>query len=87
MGGKGSGNPNAKPPCNGRPKGSKNKISHDIKQMVVEAVNECGGKALFLEIRRESLARIAASSLIPKVIAGDPDAPITVVIKKLGDGK
>ena len=88
MGGKGSGNPNAKPPSNGRPKGAKNIYTSDVKQMVLDALHERGGKDFFKTLDDATFARVA-TKLVPQIIDANVkgEMNVTVEIVKLSDGK
>jgi hypothetical protein len=53
-------------PGPGRPKGSANKLTADIKQMLMEALDESGGKDYFVEQAKKNPA--AFMTLIGKVL-------------------
>jgi hypothetical protein len=69
----------------GRPKGTPNKITADIKGMVLTALNSAGGAEYLVE--RANDPRTAAAFLglvgkvLPMTIAGDPNAPHKVVFE------
>ena len=69
----------------GRPKGTPNKVSSDIKAMILTALGNAGG-ATYLE-KRANDPRTAAAFLglvgkvLPMTIAGDPNAPHKVVFE------
>lgn len=69
----------------GRPKGTPNKVTADIKGMVLTALNSAGG-AEYLE-RRANDPRTAAAFLglvgkvLPMTIAGDPNSPHKVIFE------
>ena len=69
----------------GRPKGGTNKITSDIKGMILEALGNAGG-AEYLE-RKANDPRTAAAFLgligkvLPMTIAGDPNAPHKVIFE------
>jgi hypothetical protein len=70
----------------GRPKGCKNKISLSMHELIRTSLDFRGGLTYLNGLDDPSFCRLLAK-IIPQVIEGNSDAPITVVIKKLGDGK
>lgn len=67
----------------GRKKDTPNKLSADLKSMILEAFHKSGGVE-YLKVQAE-LNPTAFMTLIGKVlpmtIAGDPDAPVKMVIE------
>ena len=59
----------------GRKKGSINKINSDIKQMLLEALNEAGGKAYFLRQAEENPTSF--NTLIAKIIPAEVKQELT----------
>lgn len=68
----------------GRPKGSPNKVTAAIKDMIVQALDEAGGKDYLITQSREN--PVAFMGLIGKVlpmqVTGENGSAITVVINK-----
>lgn len=66
----------------GRPKGMPNKVTADLKEMILTALSKAGG-AEYLE-RRANDPRTASAFLsligkvLPMTIAGDPNAPLII---------
>ena len=76
----------------GRPKGLKNKLTRDVKEMVIGALAAKGGQK-YLEEQAEKNP-VAFMSLIAKIIptqvAGDPENPlhlVQTVTRRIIDGK
>lgn len=70
------GNPNLK---GGSRKGRPNKISADVKAMVLEALSEAGGvKYLLSQAKKKNPAPFMAlvGKVLPLTVAGDPQAPL-----------
>jgi hypothetical protein len=69
----------------GRPKGSKNKTTTQLKEMILQALSNVGG-IQYLEDQAE-LNPVAFMSLVGKVlpmtIAGDQDSPIVTEIRRV----
>ena len=76
-----------KPPAagKGRKRGSVNKVSGDLKNMILEALSNAGG-AEYLE-RKANDPRTASAFLglvgkvLPMTIAGDPENPARIVFE------
>lgn len=69
----------------GRPKGKPNKVSSDIKAMILTALGNAGG-ASYLEERANDPRTAAAflglvGKVLPMTIAGDPNAPHKVIFE------
>ncbi len=79
--------PQHKPTARGRPKGIPNKLSTDIKQMVVQALSEEGGVMYLREQAREN--PVAFMSLVGRVIplqvTGEGGGPIVIHWESPGD--
>jgi hypothetical protein len=66
------------PKTGGRQKGTPNKLSGDVKAMVLAALDEAGGVAYLLQ-QSESNASAFLSlvgKVLPLTVAGDPNAPL-----------
>lgn len=70
----------------GRPKGSKNKVSAEAKQVIAQAAEELGGaERLLAWARLDPLNERAFWStiypkLLPLTVAGDPDNPLGIAV-------
>ena len=69
----------------GRPKGSPNKISRDLKEAYLLAANLAGGKEGLVgylkkqaELENPSAFMTGLSKLLPSMLEGNPDAPLIV---------
>ena len=69
----------------GRPKGSPNKISRDLKEAYLLAANLAGGKEGLVgylktqaELVNPSAFMTGLSKLLPSMLEGNPDAPLIV---------
>ena len=69
----------------GRPKGSPNKISRDLKEAYLMAANLAGGKEGLIgylkkqaELENPSAFMTGLSKLLPLMMEGNPDAPLIV---------
>lgn len=67
----------------GRPKGSRNKITKDIKIAILNAFNEVGGQDYLVKVAQEDPKTFCAliGKIIPHEITGDADNPLSVVTK------
>lgn len=69
-----------KPPARGRgrPKGSPNKITADVKAMVLQALSEAGGaKYLLTQAQTNPNAFLSlVGKVLPMTVAGDPENPL-----------
>lgn len=52
----------------GRPKGTKNKVTAELKQMILDALDQAGGTGYLLGCATEDKTRAAFLSLIGKVL-------------------
>lgn len=79
-------NPNPLPRSPGRPKGSKNKIGAEAKQVIAEAAEGLGGAQRLLEWAKSAPENEKAfwatiyPKLLPLTVSGDPDAPLSVEV-------
>lgn len=67
----------------GRPPGSLNKISGDLKEMILEAMNRCGGID-YLQRQAEENPKtflLLLGRVLPLQVTGDADNPIQQVIR------
>lgn len=66
----------------GRPKGSVNKITSDVKEMVLSALAQAGGVSYLYEQARENPKAFLSlvGRIIPTQIQGDPDNPLQAVV-------
>jgi hypothetical protein len=66
-------------PGPGRPKGVPNKVTADVKAMVLQALSEAGGAAYLLEQSEKNPTAFMTlvGKVLPLTVAGDPDAPLT----------
>ena len=73
----------------GRPKGCGNKVTKELKDMILGALDKAGGVDYLEERARDPRTASAFLSLVGKVlplqIAGDGKNPITVVVRRLTD--
>jgi hypothetical protein len=68
------------PKFGGRAKGTPNKLTADVKAMILDALGKAGGADYLLEQSREnpSAFMTLVGKVLPLTLAGDKDAPITV---------
>ena len=67
-------------PGPGRPKGKPNKLTHDVKEMVLTALNEAGG-AEYLRKQADKnpgAFLVLVGKLLPKQITGEDGAPLSL---------
>lgn len=67
----------------GRPPGSLNKLSGDLKEMILEAMNRCGGID-YLQRQAEENPKtflLLLGRVLPLQVTGDADNPIQQVIR------
>lgn len=70
----------------GRPKGSKNKIGAEAKQVIAQAAEGLGGAERLLEWAKSAPENEKAfwatiyPKLLPLTVSGDPDAPLSVEV-------
>lgn len=72
-------NPNPKPGP-GRPKGSQNKLTMSIKEMILAALDEAGGKDYLLDQARNNPGAFLTllGKVMPTQIQGDKENPLHV---------
>lgn len=65
----------------GRPKGSKNKLTMDIKQMVIAALDKAGGEKYLLKQANDNPNAFLTllGKVIPTQISGDKENPLEIV--------
>jgi hypothetical protein len=70
-----------KPKTGGRQKGTTNKLTGDVKAMVLEALDKAGGvKYLVTQSESNPTAFMTlVGKVLPMTVAGDPDNPVMVV--------
>lgn len=70
-------------PGPGRPKGSVNKVTADVKAMVLAALNEAGGAAYLLEQAKTNPNAFLTlvGKVLPLTIGGDKANPLEVVAR------
>lgn len=75
---------NRKPPAagKGRPKGAQNKMTRELKEMILTALDEAGGVE-YLEARAQDPRTASAfltlvGKVLPMTVAGDPDNPLRI---------
>lgn len=73
----------------GRPKGSPNKITADIRSAIVQAFDKVGGvNYLVVQARENPQAFLTLlGKVLPKEVTGEDGGPITVVIRRLTDAQ
>jgi hypothetical protein len=73
-------NSNPKPPNagKGRPKGIPNKVTGEVKGMILGALSEVGGQAYLVKQAYENPVAFMTlvGKVLPLTLGGDPDAPI-----------
>jgi hypothetical protein len=78
-----------KPPAagKGRPKGSKNKITSDVKAMILAALDSAGGAAYLLEQSEKNPTAFLTlvGKVLPMTVQGDPENPLhyTIVERRI----
>jgi hypothetical protein len=71
------------PKTGGRKKGTPNKLSGDVKAMVLAALDEAGGVAYLLQQSESNASAFLTlvGKVLPLTIAGDKDAPLETVAR------
>ena len=66
----------------GRPKGSKNKTSQALKDMILSALDKAGGAEYLVKQAKENPGPFLAliGKVLPTTLSSDPDAPPKLVI-------
>jgi hypothetical protein len=69
---------------NGRPKGSPNKTTKALKEMILGALDQAGGESYLLQQARENPNAFLTlvGKVLPTTLAGDPNNPVTVTTIK-----
>lgn len=64
----------------GRPKGSRNKLSGQLKEMVLTALDDSGGVDYLVKQAEANPAAFLTllGKVLPMTIAGDPDSPLAI---------
>lgn len=80
---KSSGHGGARPNA-GRPKGVPNKLTTDVKEMILAALNGAGGADYLQRQANENPASFMTlvGKVLPMTVAGDKDAPIEVRVTR-----
>lgn len=69
----------------GRPKGMTNKVTGELKAMILEALDQAGGVSYLLDCALNEKTQGAFLSLIGKVlpmtVAGDPNNPLQAIVR------
>lgn len=70
---------NIKGPGPGRPKGSRNKITKDIREAVLNAFEKVGGVKYLVKQAEDNPQAFMAllSKILPTQVTGDPDNPLS----------
>jgi hypothetical protein len=68
------------PKTGGRSKGTANKVTADVKAMVLDALDQAGGVAYLLTQAQSNPNAFLTlvGKVLPMTVAGDPDAPLTI---------
>lgn len=69
-----------KPKTGGRAKGTTNKLTADVKAMVLEALDKAGGVSYLLTQAQSNPNAFLTlvGKVLPMQLQGDPDAPLTI---------
>ncbi|MBO0358618.1 hypothetical protein J0X19_11735 [Hymenobacter sp. BT186] len=72
--------PKGQPKLGGRKKGTPNKISSDVKGMVLGALNKAGGEEYLLRQSKENPTAFMTlvGKVLPTTLAGDKENPVEV---------
>ena len=67
----------------GRPKGSLNKVTADVKAMVLQALNDAGGADYLLEQAKgnPNAFLTLVGKVLPLTVSGDKDNPLEAVVR------
>lgn len=67
----------------GRPKGSPNKVTADVKAMILAALDKAGGTAYLLQQAQTNPNAFLTlvGKVLPMTVAGDPSNPLAVVTR------
>jgi hypothetical protein len=68
----------------GRPKGVPNKINGEVRAMLLEALDKAGGADYLLQQAQANPSSFLAlvGKCLPTRLEGDPEAPVTIVVKR-----
>ncbi len=68
----------------GRVKGVPNKVTREVRAMVLEALDRAGGADYLLEQARANPSSflVLVGKCLPTRVEGDADAPVTIVVKR-----
>lgn len=73
----------ARPPAagRGRPKGARNKINRDVREMILAALQAKGGQAYFERAADENMAAFLAliGKVLPMQVTGNDGGPIQII--------
>lgn len=82
------GNRPKKDKTGGRKKGTPNKLTGDVKQMIVNALNRAGGEDYLTRQADENPKAFLTlvGKVLPLQVQGDPSAPFTIkIVRGLGE--
>lgn len=73
----------------GRAKGTPNKSTGAIRDMIIQALNEAGGvKYLLLQSKKNPTAFMGlVGKVLPTQLSGEDDGPIQIIIQRYGQDK
>ena len=78
-----------KRPGQGRPKGATNKVTAELKDMILQALDDAGGVAYLKQRAADPRTAGAFLTLVGKVlplqVTGEGDGPLVVQVVRLGD--
>ena len=75
-------------PKGGSRKGRPNKVTADLKAMILEALSEAGGAEYLLrQARKKNPAPFMSllAKVLPMTVAGDPTNPLQITVQRLTD--
>jgi hypothetical protein len=69
----------------GRPKGSVNKVTGDVKAMILAALDKAGGADYLLEQSKENPSAFLTlvGKVLPLTVSGDPNSPVVHRIERI----
>lgn len=75
------------PKVGGRQKGTPNKVTKALKDMILGALNNAGGEEYLQRQADEnpSAFLVLVGKVLPMTIVGDKDQPLTVVVRQFGN--
>lgn len=73
----------------GRPKGSVNKVTGELKAMILGALDDAGGQAYLLRQAQENPTAFMTlvGKVLPMTVAGDADNPVGILFKTVYEGE